>query len=96
MAEDETIPIPIHAVDERKKMFAKLTADIYYIRKISGDLSKMIKYAGTMESVREAEYLGSELRPHMDHLRRHIDDLESIMPDNLWQLPKYREMLFLS
>jgi glutamine synthetase len=96
MAEDETIPIPIHAVDERKKMFAKLSADIYYIRKISGDLSKMIKYAGTMGSVREAEYLNAELKPHMDHIRHHIDDLESIMPDELWQLPKYREMLFLS
>lgn len=37
----------------------------------------------------------SELKPLMEHIRRHVDDLESKMPDNLWMLPKYKEMLFI-
>ncbi len=96
MAEDETIPIPIHAVDERKKTFAKLSAEIYYIRKISNDLSEMIRYANKMDTVKAANYLNSDIKPHMEHIRNHIDGLEAIMPDDLWQLPKYREMLFIA
>lgn len=96
MAEDETIPIPIHAVDERKKTFAKLSAEIYYIRKISNDLSEMLRYAKKMDTEKAATYLHSEIKPHMEHIRSHIDGLESIMPDDLWQLPKYREMLFIA
>jgi glutamine synthetase len=39
--------------------------------------------------------LFSELKPQMEHIRRHVDALEASVPDNLWSLPKYREMLFI-
>ena len=28
-------------------------------------------------------------------LRKEVDGLEKIVPDELWPLPKYREMLFI-
>jgi glutamine synthetase len=34
--------------------------------------------------------------PAMVELRTHADLLESLVEDDLWPLPKYREMLFLS
>ena len=33
--------------------------------------------------------------PVMDELRSHIDDLEMIVDDEMWTLPKYRELLFI-
>ena len=96
MADDETIPIPIHALDERKAMFAKLAADVYYIRKQVRDLASTLKYARKLEIEERSAYLYEELKPVLDKIRSYIDDLESIMPDSLWQLPKYREMLFIS
>ena len=30
-----------------------------------------------------------------DEIRRHIDKLEEIVDDQIWRLPKYRELLFL-
>ena len=31
----------------------------------------------------------------MTEIRRHIDKLEEIVDDQMWPLPKYRELLFL-
>jgi len=39
--------------------------------------------------------LFSDLKPQMEHIRSHVDAIESSIPDNLWSLPKYREMLFI-
>ena len=33
--------------------------------------------------------------PLMDEIRRHIDKLELMVDDEIWPLPKYREMLFI-
>lgn len=93
MADDDTIPIPIHAIDDRKEMFAKLTADIYYIRKLTRNLIDTIKFCHKLNLENKAEYIEEELKPLMTQIRRYIDDLETIMPGELWQLPKYREIL---
>ena len=34
-------------------------------------------------------------KPLMEHIRTHSDNLESVLPDDMWDLPKYREMLFI-
>jgi glutamine synthetase len=37
----------------------------------------------------------NKVKPHFDTIRYHSDKLELIVEDELWQLPKYREMLFV-
>ena len=32
--------------------------------------------------------------PHLDEIRYHVDELELMVDDELWPLPKYRELLF--
>ena len=39
--------------------------------------------------------LGSEMRPLMGEVRAAADALELLVDDELWPLPKYREMLFV-
>jgi glutamine synthetase len=95
LADDETIPIPIHAVDDRKEMFTKLTNDIYYIRKNTRELAEKLAFAEKLDTKEMAAYMSNQIKPLLEHVRRHVDDLESIMPDDQWLLPKYREMLFV-
>ena len=33
--------------------------------------------------------------PLLEEIRRHVDKLETIVDDELWPLPKYRELLFI-
>jgi len=42
----------------------------------------------------KSKHFSDEIVPQLETLREAVDQLEQIMPDNLWQLPKYYEMLF--
>ena len=46
-------------------------------------------------ATRGAELYFEDLKPLMDHIRRHVDALECVVSDEHWDLPKYREMLFI-
>jgi len=41
------------------------------------------------------QYLANDVRALMDEVRLHADTLEGEVADELWPLPKYREMLFI-
>jgi len=36
----------------------------------------------------------TKVKPLMDEIRDIVDDLEVVVDNELWPLPKYREMLF--
>jgi glutamine synthetase type III len=36
-----------------------------------------------------------KVKPFFDQIRSHVDTLEGMIDDNLWAMPKYREMLFI-
>ena len=44
--------------------------------------------------IKEAYAYSEDVKPYLDDIRIHIDKLELIVDDELWPLPKYREMLF--
>jgi len=37
----------------------------------------------------------NNVKPYLEEIRYHIDKLELIVDDELWPLPKYRELLFV-
>jgi glutamine synthetase len=45
--------------------------------------------------IAEADYMCDTVLPKMLAVREAADELERIVPDNLWPLPKYREILFV-
>ena len=54
------------------------------------------KVANRIESEREkAIAYHDTVEPKMDEIRYHIDKLELTVADELWTLPKYRELLFI-
>jgi glutamine synthetase len=81
---------------DRKMMLASLSDDIYYVHKNVLELEKMLEKAHGMGLEKKVIYFFDEIKPQMGHIRKHVDALESVMPDETWSLPKYREMLFIS
>ena len=55
------------------------------------------KVANKIENVREkAIAYHDTVLPYFDVIRYHIDKLELIVDNQMWPLPKYRELLFIS
>ncbi len=96
LSDDNTIKMVEGALEDRKEQFEKLTADIYYIRKNLKEMDALLEKAHHMDLEQKCAFFFSDLKPHMQHIRRHVDALESVMPDEMWTLPKYREILFIS
>lgn len=95
LADDMTIEMTDGALEDRKEMFEKLTADIYHLRKNLKELSAMADKARGMGMGEKAAYLFKEVKPQMNRVRQYVDALEGYMSDEAWPLPKYREMLFI-
>ena len=59
-------------------------------------LTEARKVANVIESQREkAIAYHDTVEPVMEQIRHHIDNLEAKVDDEVWTLPKYREMLFI-
>ena len=55
------------------------------------------KVANKMDDEKEkAKAYSKKVAPHLNKIRYHIDKLELIVDDEIWPLPKYRELLFSS
>ncbi|HKK82527.1 MAG TPA: hypothetical protein VJ909_09775, partial [Prolixibacteraceae bacterium] len=69
-----------------------------HITNIKNKVNEMIdarKKANKIEDPTDLAYAyDNEVRPYLEDIRYHIDKLELIVDDELWPLPKYREMLF--
>jgi glutamine synthetase len=50
---------------------------------------------GSHDEVAACRTLGGKMRPLMQEVREVVDRLESLVDDEHWPLPKYREMLFV-
>ena len=51
--------------------------------------------AGPDDPHKNAHRYRDEIMPAMDRVRERSDLLERLVDDDLWPLPKYREMLFI-
>ncbi|MGM9810086.1 MAG: glutamine synthetase III [Paludibacteraceae bacterium] len=80
--------------------------DYIIIRRIEDHASAIIAGVEQMNKLRaKANHIGNEREraitfhdevvPLMEEIRKHVDDLEMVVDDELWTLPKYREMLFI-
>ncbi len=68
---------------------------IYYTRKNTNRLAELLTEIKDLEAEEKGVKIFEEVKPLMEHIRKHSDELERVVPDQLWSLPKYREMLFL-
>ncbi|SEN37333.1 glutamine synthetase III [Nitrosomonas marina] len=58
-------------------------------------LEQAVSYETSASVLQDAQYYRDQVIPAMEDLRHVADQLEKIVPDDLWPLPSYREMLFI-
>jgi len=83
------------ALDDQKEHLAEVTAKIYYVRRNAKEMEKLLNKAKELHGYERAKLYFDELKPLMEHIRKHADALERVVSDEHWDLPKYREMLFV-
>ncbi len=70
----------------------------FYTRAVSSKVAEMInerKKANKIENYSEKiEVYNSKVSPYLEEIRYNIDKLELIVDNQMWPLPKYRELLF--
>jgi glutamine synthetase len=63
---------------------------------ISKDMTELRAEGAKIEDIYELSALyHKKIKPLMEQAKSHIDELEGLIDDNLWPLPKHREMLFV-
>ena len=91
---------------KRKELGLKFENDIELIKSIQRNIAKLQllvhdmvearKIANRVESHRERAMLYHDtVAVYFDQIRDCIDDMEEVIDDQLWPLPKYRELLFI-
>lgn len=79
----------------RKSLIKDISIHISTIKLKVNEMVDARKLANKIENEREkAEAYNTQVRPFLDEIRYHIDKLELVVDNELWPLPKYRELLF--
>ena len=91
---------PANKADEltsrNKKIIEEIAQRTQIIETGVEELVEARKVANKIESCREkAIAYHDTVAPKLESIRHHIDKLELIVSDELWTLPKYRELLFI-
>ena len=66
------------------------------IRTLVEEMTEARKRANNQipNEVERAAAYSATVFPYLDRIRYHIDKLELLVDDEIWPLPKYRELLF--
>jgi glutamine synthetase len=79
----------------RKEMIVTISDHISNIKKLVNEMVEERKKANIIEETyKKAITYESKVKPYLDDIRYHIDKLELIVDNEIWPLPKYRELLF--
>jgi glutamine synthetase len=75
---------------------AELSTELAEVTGTAGRLEALLEELdGVHDEARAARRLADEVRPLMAKARSAADRLEHLVDDEIWSLPKYREMLFV-
>ena len=88
---DESLSLCASEIDTLKKISM-------YVNRISADVEALVearKKANKIENIAErAKVYSYEVKTMMEKVRDSADNLEMLIDDEMWPLPKYRELLF--
>jgi glutamine synthetase len=95
LEKDASFTLPDAVIKDQKEHLAEVFEKIYYVRKNAKEMSELLEKAKDIDGEKRAKLYFDELKPLMEHIRKHVDALECVVSDEHWDLPKYREMLFI-
>ena len=80
---------------DRKELIKEISHRVSAIKVLVRDMTEARKVANHKENFKEKAFAYEEtVRPYLESIRDHIDHLEMEIDDEIWPLPKYRELLF--
>ncbi len=80
----------------RKDLITEIGRHVSAIKLLVKEMIEARKVANKIEDIIEkAEAYDVSVRPFLDEIRYHTDKLELSVDNELWPLPKYRELLFV-
>ena len=82
-------------VGARKELIVTISDHISMIKKLVSSMIDERRKANVIEDLySKAVAYESHVKPYLEEIRSHIDKLELVVDNELWPLPKYRELLF--
>ena len=82
--------------EEPRRLVRKIASHICAVTKMVDEMVEARKRANHLVDMRErAIAYHDTVAPYLDAIRCHIDDLELMVDNQMWPLPKYRELLFI-
>lgn len=79
----------------RKGVIKEISQHITSIKALVKDMIEARKRCNVIEDVKDKAFAyDKEVKHFLEDIRYHIDKLEMIVDDEIWPLPKYRELLF--
>ena len=80
----------------RKELIKEIGGHISAIKAKRKEMIEARKKANTLDDMVERSYVYDKtVKPYLEDIRYHIDQLELIVDNEKWPLPKYRELLFV-
>ena len=80
---------------DRKDLIRDISHRVTEIKRLVKEMTEARKKANHMENYQERAFAyEQQVKPYLDEIREHIDNLEMEIDDEIWPLPKYRELLF--
>ena len=74
----------------------KIALHMHAIKELANAMVEARKVANRIESEREkAIAYHEDIEPYMEEIRYHVDKLELMIDNEIWPLPKYRELMFI-
>ncbi len=75
----------IKDISRRKHIIESMVNEMINARKVANKI---------VDTRDKAEEYSKKVKPYLNEIRYHIDKLELLVDDEIWPLPKYRELLF--
>ena len=80
---------------DRKDLIRDISFHVTEIKRLVKEMTEARKQANHMEHYKECAFAyDQQVKPYLEQIRDHIDKLEMEIDDEIWPLPKYRELLF--
>jgi glutamine synthetase len=83
------------AAKETRRSLDKIVALTESFKTTVDKLQSQLEHEGNGDAAKHAKYFRDKVIPTMTTLREIGDNLECVVPHDLWPLPTYREMLFV-
>ena len=82
--------------EEPRRLIRKISGHITAVTKKVDEMVEARKKANRIVDMREkAIAYHDTVAPYLEEIRYHIDELELMVDNQIWPLPKYRELLFI-